>query len=69
MVVDFVYILHPEGMANLVDHKMVFGFVHILHPKGMADLVDYKMVVDTSTKPYCQNPLVTDPVVSLDNFH
>ena len=26
----------------------------------MPDLVDRKMVVDTSTKPYCQNPLVAD---------
>ena len=68
MVVDFVYILHPEGMANLVDHKMVFGFIYILHPKGMADSVEHKMVFDTSTKPYCRNPLVAYPVVSLDNF-
>ena len=69
MVVDFFYILHPEGMANLVDHKMVFGFIYILHPKGMADSVEHKMVFDTSTKPYCRNPLVAYPVVSLDNFH
>ena len=56
-------------MANLVDYKMVFGFIYILHPKGMADSVEHKMVFDTSTKPYCRNPLVAYPVVSLDNFH
>ena len=58
--IDFVYLLHPEGIDDLVDQKIVVNFVYILHPENMADLVDRKMVVDTSTKPYCQNPLVAD---------
>ena len=54
------YRYHTPGWAA--------DFGYILHPEGMADLVDHEMVVDTSTKPSCQNPLVDEPVVSLNNF-